>query len=182
MLIYTCVTPCIFLSNYLLCLNACQWRYGLQMIFRTWLTRGSVLFNYLIDGYCHLLFICYTVITQYYHNITQLDVKRLHLIRYSSLPNRGPPPYLNHNKTLADMPTYNLLNALSVGSFFLWYMHLKSKVRSERNNKKLDSNYIGDITYFIVKGPIEIVTPFSYLDACRISYKCFVLFVGLYKL
>ena len=75
MLLYTCVTPCIFTSNYLRCLNACQWRYGLQTIFRTWLTRESILFNYLIDGYCHLLFICYTLITQYYHNITQLDVK-----------------------------------------------------------------------------------------------------------
>ena len=35
MLIYTCVTPCIFTCNYLWCLNACQWRYGLQTIFRT---------------------------------------------------------------------------------------------------------------------------------------------------
>ena len=92
MSIYTCVTPCIFTCNYLRCLNACQWRYGLQTFFRTWLTSGSVLFNYLIDGYCHLLFICYTLITQYYHNITQLGVKCLHLIRYITLPNRGPHP------------------------------------------------------------------------------------------
>ena len=49
------------------------------------------------------------LITQYYHNITQLGVKCLHLIRYSTLPNRGPPPSLNQNNTLADMPTYNLL-------------------------------------------------------------------------
>ena len=74
---------------------------------------------YLIDGYCHLLFSCYNLITQYYHNITQLDAKCLHLIRYSTLQNRGPLPSFNHNKTLADMPTYNLLNVLSVGSFFL---------------------------------------------------------------
>ena len=33
MLIYTCVTPCIFTWNYLRCLNACQWRYGLQLFF-----------------------------------------------------------------------------------------------------------------------------------------------------
>ena len=90
MLIYTCVTPCIFTCNYLWCLNACQWRYGLQTFFRTWLILGSILINYLIDGYSHLLFICYTLITQYYDNITQLDVKCLHLIRYSTLPNCGP--------------------------------------------------------------------------------------------
>ena len=132
MLIYTCVTPCIFTCNYLWCLNACQWRCGLQTIFRTWLTLWSILFNYLIDGYCHLLFICYTLITQYYHNITQLDVKCLHLIRYITLPNRWPPPSLNHNKTLADMPTYNVLNVSSVGSFFLWNASSKqSKKRKE---------------------------------------------------
>ena len=68
-----------------------------------------LLFNYLIDGYCHLLFICYTLTTQYYHNITQLDVKFLHLIRYSTLPSRGPQPSLNHNNTLYDIPTYILL-------------------------------------------------------------------------
>ena len=96
MLIYNCLTPCICTCNYLWCLNACQWRYGLQTIFRTF-TRGSILLNYLIDGYCHLLFICYALITQYYHNITQLDVKCLHLICYSTLPNRGPPHSLNHS-------------------------------------------------------------------------------------
>ena len=31
--IYTCVTPCIFTCNYLWCLNACQWRCGLQTFF-----------------------------------------------------------------------------------------------------------------------------------------------------
>ena len=34
-------------------------------------------------------------------------------------------------------------------------MHLKSKVRSERNNKKCDSNF-WEITDFIVRGPLEI--------------------------
>ena len=117
------VAPCIFTCNYLWCLNACQWRYGLQTIFRTWLTRGSILSNYLIDEYCHLLFICYALITQYYHNITQLDVKCLHLIRYSNLPNCGPPPSLNHNKKKTGWYAniiYYLLTVLSVGSFFLW--------------------------------------------------------------
>ena len=45
-----------------------------------------------IDGYCHLLFICYTLITQFYHNITQLDVKCLHLTRLLLFQNRGPHP------------------------------------------------------------------------------------------
>ena len=40
-----------------------------------------VLFNRLIDGYYHSLFTCITFITHYYHNITQLDVKCLHLTR-----------------------------------------------------------------------------------------------------
>ena len=79
--IYTCVTPCIFTCNYLWCLNACQWRCGLQTVFRTWVTRVSMLFNHLVDGYYHSLFICFTFITHYYHNITQLDVKCLHLTR-----------------------------------------------------------------------------------------------------
>ena len=154
MLIYTCVTPCIFTCNYQWCLNACQWRYDLQTISRTWLTRGSILFNYLIDGYCHLLLICYTFITQYYHNITQLDVKCLHLIRYSTLPNRGYPPSLNHNKTLVDMPTYNVLNVLSVGSFFFFLICiLKAKSEAKGRTRNLIQT-IGDITEFIVKGTL----------------------------
>ena len=36
-------------------------------------------------------------------------MKCLHLIRYSTLPNRGPPLSLNRNKILADMPTCNVL-------------------------------------------------------------------------
>ena len=44
----------------------------------------------LLTGITTLLSICYTLITQYYDNITQLDVKCLHLIRYSTLPNCGP--------------------------------------------------------------------------------------------
>ena len=58
--IYTCVTPCIFTCNYLWCLNACQWRCGIQTFFRTWVTRVSMLFNHLIDGYYHSLYICFT--------------------------------------------------------------------------------------------------------------------------
>ena len=77
--IYTCVTPCIFTCNYLWCLNAWKWRCGLQTFFRTWVTRVSMLFNHLIDGYYHSLFICITFRTHYYHNITQLGVKCLHL-------------------------------------------------------------------------------------------------------
>ena len=86
--IYTCVTPCILTCNYLWCLNACQWRCGLQTFFRTWLTRVSMLFNHLIDGYYYSLFICFTFIPHYYHNITQLDVKWLHL--YNSYKLRTP--------------------------------------------------------------------------------------------
>ena len=84
LLINTYKPLCNILYIYLLCLNACQWRYGLQTYFRTF-TRASILFNHLIDGYCHSLFICYTLITYYYHNITQLDAKCLHLTRYMTL-------------------------------------------------------------------------------------------------
>ena len=117
----TCITPCIFTCNYLWCLNACQWRCGLQTFLRTWVARVSMLFNHLIDGYHHSLFICITFITHYYHNITQLDVKCLHLTRFITLPNCGPPPSLNHNNTLSDMPTYHLLSLLSAWNYFLWY-------------------------------------------------------------
>ena len=39
---------------------------------------------------------------------------------YDSSKSRGPPPSLNHNSTLSDMPTFHLLRLLSVGSFFHW--------------------------------------------------------------
>ena len=144
MLIYTCVTHCIFTCNYLWYLNACQWRYGLQTYFRTWITRVSILFNHLIDGYCHLLFICYTLITQYYHNITQLNVKCLHFTRYMTLPNRGPPPSLNHiTHCLICQHIIYLVYWVLEDCFF--DMCLKSKVKSKRDGKKFDSNYWGNI-------------------------------------
>ena len=100
------------------------------------------------DGYRHLLFICYTLMTQYYHNVTQLDMKFLHLIRYSTLPNRGPPLSLNHNKTLDDMPTYNLV----VGSFFALICILKAKSEAKGIKRNLIPT-IGEITDFIDRGP-----------------------------
>ena len=33
---------------------------------------------------------------------------------FITLPNCGPPPSLNHNNTLSDMPAYHLLSSLSV--------------------------------------------------------------------
>ena len=140
MLIYTCVTLCLFTCYYLWCLNACQWRCGLQTFFQMWFTCVTILFNHVTDGYCHSLFICYTLITQYYHNITLPDVKYLHLTLYDSSKSRTPPS-LNHNNTLYDMPTYHLLRLLNVGSFFFLDMHLKNKVKSEMNCKKFYSNY-----------------------------------------
>ena len=80
---------------------------------------------------------------QYYHNISQLDAKYLHFTRYMTVQNRGPHPLLTvNNNTLSDIPTYNLFSLLSVRSFF-FDMHLKSKVKSERNWNKYDSVYRG---------------------------------------
>ena len=79
-------------------------------------------------------------------------MKYLHLIRKSTLPNRGPHPSLNHNKTLADMPTYIVLNVLSVGSFFSLMCILKAKSEAKGITRNLNPT-IRDITDFIVRGP-----------------------------
>ena len=118
MLIYTCVTPCIFTCNYLWCLKcksvAVWFTDDFPDLTYTWINFIQLSNWRVLSLAFHLLYLNNT--------ITQLDVKCLHFIRYFTLPNRGPPPSLNHYKTLADMPTYNLLNVLSVGSFFLWYV------------------------------------------------------------
>ena len=120
--IYTCVTPCIFTCNYLWCLNACQWQCGLQTFFRTWVTRVSML-TYLIIWLTDIItrfssvLLHNTLLSQY--NRTGCEMFALN--PFITLPNRGPPPSLNHRNTLPDMPTYHLLSLLSVWSFFLRY-------------------------------------------------------------
>ena len=53
------------------------------------------------------------------------------LIPFITLPNCWPPPSLNHNNTLSDMPTYHLLSLLSVWSFFSLICILKAKSKAK---------------------------------------------------
>ena len=50
---------------------------------------------------------------------------------FITLPNCGPPPSLNHNNTLSDVPTYHLLSLLSAWSFFSLIYILKAKSKAK---------------------------------------------------